>query len=470
MAISSIIAGFRRPGLFAVATAAAALLAGCTDEYSGTSTARSIQPLSPQMLSLMSEKGTNKDAPLLIRTYKKEAELEVWKMGTDGRYALLKTYPMCRWSGQLGPKTREGDRQVPEGFYTISPGQMNPNSAYYLSFNVGYPNAYDRAYGRTGGSIMVHGVCSSAGCFSMTDQQIAEIYSIARDSFAGGQHAIQMQSYPFKMTAENLAKYRVDPNIGFWKQLKEGADNFEVTKQDVAVGVCNRRYVFNATAPDGTRLDPTAPCPTLKTDPTVRADVTAKATRDEAKVAELVAQGVPAVHTVYADGGQNAQFASLAGDVSRPDALAQGPTDVLLKEKGKKTSPLVQVAAKGKAAAGPQLAKVEPVTTPEATATAPAAHVETASAEPSTLSRWFAKKAEPAADTKVADAVPAIPTVETPAKPVGKPAAVHHHDIAAAKPATTGKTDAPKAIAVAKPQALVQTALVKKNVVADPDD
>ena len=113
---------------------------------------------------------------------------------------------------------REGDRQVPEGFYSITPGQMNPNSAYYLSFNVGYPNAYDRAHGTTpAATIMVHGICSSAGCFSMTDAQIAEIYAIAREAFAGGQRAIQMQSLPFRMTAENLAKYRLDPNIGFWK-------------------------------------------------------------------------------------------------------------------------------------------------------------------------------------------------------------------------------------------------------------
>ena len=103
--------------------------------------------------------------------------------------------------------------QVPEGFYTIAPGQMNPNSHYYLAFNVGYPNAYDRAYGRTGGNVMVHGVCSSAGCFSMTDEQVADIYAIARDSFRGGQREIQLESYPFHMTAENMAKFRLDPNI-----------------------------------------------------------------------------------------------------------------------------------------------------------------------------------------------------------------------------------------------------------------
>ena len=199
---------------------------------------------------------------MLIRTYKKEAELEIWKMKSDGQYALLKTFPMCRWSGQLGPKTREGDRQVPEGFYTIAPDQMNPNSNYYLSFNVGYPNAYDRAWDRTGGNIMVHGVCSSAGCFSMTDAQIAEIYAIAREAFNGGQREIQMQSYPFKMTAENLAKHRLDPNIDFWMQLKNGADHFEVTKTEPSVLVCGKHYVFGAHA-DGD-VSPRAPCPALQ--------------------------------------------------------------------------------------------------------------------------------------------------------------------------------------------------------------
>ena len=196
----------------------------------------------------MEKNETSPSSPVLIRTYKQEAEFEIWKMRSDGRYALLKTYPMCRWSGQLGPKTREGDRQVPEGFYPITPGQMNPNSNYYLSFNVGYPNAFDRAFGRTGGAIMVHGACSSAGCMSMTDAQIAEIYAIAREAFNGGQREIQMQSYPFHMTAENLAKHRLDPNIDFWKQLKNGSDHFEVT-QDGAAGrrlrqaLCIRRPV-----------------------------------------------------------------------------------------------------------------------------------------------------------------------------------------------------------------------------------
>ncbi|MEN9709142.1 MAG: hypothetical protein RIQ68_1550, partial [Pseudomonadota bacterium] len=212
------------------------LLAACQDTrtaYNG----RAYRPIPSEVVALMHEKGSNAHQPVLIRAFKKEAELEIWKMNKDGQYVHLKTYPMCRWSGQLGPKTKEGDRQVPEGFYTITPGQMNPNSAYYLSFNVGYPNAFDRAHGYTGGQIMVHGACSSAGCFSMTDEQIAEIYAITREAFGGGQRAIQMQSLPFRMTAENLAKHRFDPNIKFWKTLKEGADQFEVSQRETKVSI-----------------------------------------------------------------------------------------------------------------------------------------------------------------------------------------------------------------------------------------
>ncbi len=314
-----------RIAAFAAAAAACALLAGCEDLDAGPG--RSLRPISSATLALMDKIGSSEAAPVLIRTYKKEAELEIWKMKADGQNALLKTYPMCRWSGQLGPKTREGDRQVPEGFYAITPQQMNPNSNYYLSFNVGYPNAYDQAWDRTGGNIMVHGVCSSAGCFSMTDAQIAEIYAIAREAFNGGQRAIQMQSFPFKMNAENLAKHRLDPNIAFWRELKNGADHFEVTKAEPEVLVCDRHYVFGAKAEAGT--DARAPCPVLRRDDDVEGQVAAKAAADDAEVEKLAAAGVKPVRLVYEDGGQNASFAG-RGDVSRPDALAASPKEIPL--------------------------------------------------------------------------------------------------------------------------------------------
>jgi murein L,D-transpeptidase YafK len=350
----------RRGTAVVLTVAACAWIAGCDDSYLDQSSARSQQPISSATLAEMEKLDTTPSSPTVIRTYKKEAELEIWKMKSNGEYALLKTYPMCRWSGQLGPKKREGDMQVPEGFYSIAPGQMNPNSHYYLAFNVGYPNAYDRAYGRTGGNVMVHGVCSSAGCFSMTDEQVADIYAIARDSFRGGQREIQLQSYPFHMTAENMAKFRLDPNIAFWKNLKDGSDHFEVTKNEPSVLVCGKHYVFDATASGD--VSGSDPCPALKRDQSVEALVAEKEGKDETKVAELVATGVKPIHLVYADGGQNPVFTGYK-DVSDPEALASGPQEIVLSDR-KQAPPVVKVAAadaEKKRAAGLASASVETV-------------------------------------------------------------------------------------------------------------
>ena len=321
-----------------------ALTAGCEDQFSVVGPAsRAETPIPGKTLAKMDELGTSANAPMLICTYKQEAELEIWKQKSDGQYALLKTFPMCRWSGQLGPKVKEGDMQVPEGFYTIAPGQMNPNSNYYLSFNVGYPNAYDRAWGRTGGNIMVHGVCSSAGCFSMTDAQIAEIYALAREAFAGGQREIQMQSYPFRMTAENLAKHRLNPNIAFWKELKNGADHFEVTLAEPKVVVCGKHYVFGATPAH--EVSATEACPKLNRDDDVEAAVAEKAAKDDVEIAALVAKGVKPVQIVYADGGQNAMFAGKIADASDPDALEAGARVIPLDDKGKPIAPATPAAS-----------------------------------------------------------------------------------------------------------------------------
>ena len=360
-----------RTRLFAVglAMAAGALAAGCQDALEADS-GRSLRPIPNETLALMDKIGTSPSAPVLIRTYKQEAEFEIWKLKNDGEYALLKTYPMCRWSGQLGPKLREGDHQVPEGFYTIAPGQMNPNSHYYLSFNVGYPNAYDRAYGRTGGDIMVHGICSSAGCYSMTDAQIAEIYAIAREAFNGGQSAIQMQSFPFRMTAENLAKHRLDPNIAFWKEIKNGADHFEVTKTEPDVLVCGKHYVFGAHSDRD--VDASAPCPAnLQRDDQVEAAVAEKEASDDAAVEALVAQGVKPVKIVYQDGGQNPAFAGREDlDPSAPEALAAGPTVITLDNSGKPLPPVVKVAAADPPAPATAPAAASAPSAPAATQTA----------------------------------------------------------------------------------------------------
>ncbi|MGF9760282.1 murein L,D-transpeptidase family protein [Microvirga sp. 0TCS3.31] len=311
----------------ALAASLVLALAACQDDNLSRGSTRHLVPIPAATMALMSTKGMSKEDPILVRAYKKESELEIWKRGSNGKYALLKTYPVCRWSGQLGPKNREGDRQVPEGFYTVTPAQMNPNSNFYLSFDTGYPNALDRSMGRSGGDIMVHGSCSSRGCFAMTDQNVAEIYAIAREALGAGQRGFQFQSYPFRMTAENLAKHRLDPNIAFWKNLKEGADAFEVTKDEVRVAVGRGRYEFN--------LDSDA-----------ASIVAQKQRQDEQEVAELVAKGEKPIKLVYHDGDTHESFrTALAnvtgvsdtslGYVSRTEGISSGPRVVALNDTGK---------------------------------------------------------------------------------------------------------------------------------------
>src|SRR5262249_11399312 len=238
-----------------VAIAGAIALGGCDPDTPLPISEKHLRPLSDKMLADIERLNMAKDSPILVRVFKQESELEIWKQDRTGRFEKLKTYPICRWSGELGPKIKEGHRQAPEGFYNVTPGQMNPKSQFYLAFNVGYPNAFDRAHGRTGGDVMVHGDCSSRGCYSMTDEQVLEIYSLGRESFFGGQRSFQVQAYPFRMTALNFAKHRNNPNIPFWRMLKVGNDHFEVTRQQPKVDVCEKRYVFNAYSPG----DPSKP-------------------------------------------------------------------------------------------------------------------------------------------------------------------------------------------------------------------
>lgn len=302
------------------ALAAGVLLTGCnSDEISLATNAKANQPVPPKLVQAMVEKDMDLNSPILVRLFKQEAELEVWKQDRSGRFALLKTYPICRWSGDLGPKVREGDRQAPEGFYNISPAQMNPQSAYYLSFNTGYPNAFDRALGRSGSQLMVHGDCSSRGCYAMTDEQIAEIYSLGRESFFGGQKSFQLQAYPFKMTPINMAKHRNNPNMPFWKMIKEGNDHFEVTRQEPKVDFCEKKYVFDAIkAPNATRepvFDASAKCPAYAIPEEVADAVREKQQAEAAETAKLISRGTPVARiNTGIDGGMNKVFAARVPD------------------------------------------------------------------------------------------------------------------------------------------------------------
>lgn len=182
---------------------------------------------------------------LFVRIYKTEARLQVW-MKHDDRYVLFKTYPICTFSGTLGPKVRQGDGQAPEGFYSVSLGQLNPASSYHLSFNLGYPNAYDRAWARTGSALMVHGSCVSIGCYAMGDAQIEEIYTLMEAALRNGQRAVPVHIFPFAMTRADDPRLN-DATWGpFWRNLREGHDWFERNGTPPRVGVKDRAYTFAA--------------------------------------------------------------------------------------------------------------------------------------------------------------------------------------------------------------------------------
>jgi len=252
---------------FAMVVAAALTLAACGGIMPKSSSLRATQSLKQSTVNQLKSMGSSPGEAMLIRIFKESSELEVWKRTTAGTFKHFRTYEICAYSGTLGPKIKEGDRQAPEGFYNVLPVHMNPNSSYYLSFDTGFPNKFDRVNGRTGSNLMVHGDCSSRGCYSMTDESIAEIYALVRESFAGGNSAVQMQIYPFRMTPQKLAAHAENPNLPFWMNIKEGYDRFEISRTAPSWDVCERKYVFDLGGPNGAALDAAGACPARGSDP-----------------------------------------------------------------------------------------------------------------------------------------------------------------------------------------------------------
>ncbi|MDB5526767.1 MAG: hypothetical protein JWM58_4530 [Rhizobium sp.] len=312
----------------AIVAAMLGLVSSCT-----TASLEDIGPstdITPKLAREIKSKGFQQEDAVLVRIFKEESELEIWKKKPSGQYALFKTYPICRWSGKLGPKKKNGDRQAPEGFYSVSMSQLNPRSRYYLSFNLGYPNRLESALGYQGEALMVHGACSSSGCYAMSDQGVAEIYAIALKSLQSGQRQFQVQAFPFRMNARNMAEHQGDPNISFWRDLKVGYDSFERTRSAPDVAMCGGRYVFNKTFTNGEPSDPLAACP-------------AEVGKDG-----LIAQTsiemstIPQMHSyAYVDGGMHKSFrdmlkrygpdkmakkvSNIKYPISRPDAALSDP-------------------------------------------------------------------------------------------------------------------------------------------------
>lgn len=189
--------------------------------------------------------GVTLGVPVYIRIFKLESELELW-VEKDGRFVHFATYPICLWSGRLGPKLREGDRQAPEGFYTVSAEQLNPNSRMHRSFSLGFPNLFDQAHGRTGSFLMVHGGCASIGCYAVTDPAVDEIWRLVTAALSKGQPRFAVHAFPFRMTERNLKLRRGSKWEDFWSELKKGYDLFERSHVPPVVSVCKGHYSFEA--------------------------------------------------------------------------------------------------------------------------------------------------------------------------------------------------------------------------------
>lgn len=198
----------------------------------------------PVLVSALAEKNLNYGNAIFIRIFKAEKTLEVWVKRND-HYVLFHTYPICTYSGRLGPKTRQGDNQAPEGFYRVGLGQLNPYSSYHLSFNLGYPNAFDRANERTGDFLMVHGNCVSIGCYAMGDAAIEEIYTLMEAALRNGQSSIEVHIFPFRYDSTRI-DWKNSEWQAFWNDLKAGFDAFNANKKPPVIGVLNKRYKITA--------------------------------------------------------------------------------------------------------------------------------------------------------------------------------------------------------------------------------
>ncbi len=214
---------------------------------SSTRSKKVIESFAPQLISEFESLGLKLGDSIFIRIFKQEAELEIWVENDDNSFILFKTYPICTFGfGGLGPKLAEGDGKAPEGFYYVKANQMNPYSSYHLSFNLGYPNVYDRVHNRTGSALMVHGDCLSVGCYAMTDNKIEEIYTIANSALNNGQVFFRVHAFPFHMSKENMQKHKDSPWYNFWKNLKQGYDYFaNHNNTPPNVKVKSMKYQFN---------------------------------------------------------------------------------------------------------------------------------------------------------------------------------------------------------------------------------
>ena len=381
-------------------------LAACQDIDAKDFAPKASKQIPEKLMREIKAKGMTRTSPILIRLYKEENVLEVWKQTNTGRYDFVKDFAICKMSGRLGPKFIEGDRQAPEGFYAVNAAMMNPKSQYHLSFNTGFPNAFDRANGRYGTNLMVHGACSSSGCYSMTDEQMEVIFALARDAFKGGQKSFQFQAYPFRMTPQNMARYRNDPNYDFWVNLKEGYDYFELTKVPPRVGVCDKKYTFAAGVTSGDApmeaCNPDAPPPAL---------AAALATNDAKFREEMTASIEKSAYAAPKPSVQGLKEAKLVADWSKRrlagERVSREPPSLASVEAAKAAIP-VQKAALEDAISANATGAIEPST--ERFAADPLKPADSAAVVPAAGTPVATTAKTARTETVTAAAAPALPT------------------------------------------------------------
>ena len=196
----------------------------------------------------LKKKGIKENFELFMRVFKEDKVVEVWlKSKEEKEFRLFKTYAICASSGELGPKRKKGDGQVPEGFYSIA--VFNPYSSYHLSIGINYPNASDKIIGtgNLGGDIMIHGSCVTIGCMPLTDTYIKEVYVLCVEAKNNGQQTIPVHIFPTKMDEKGMT-FLLETNpkqLDFWKNLQTGYNYFEQKKQLPKVTIDKKgKYLF----------------------------------------------------------------------------------------------------------------------------------------------------------------------------------------------------------------------------------
>lgn len=203
----------------------------------------SVEAVGMTLAAQFQEKGLTLGSAVFIRVYKQTSEMELW-VQQGARYVHFKTYGICRWSGGLGPKMYEGDRQSPEGLYHITAADLIVNPRWDRAMNINYPNSYDVVNGRSGSGILIHGKCGSVGCFAIQDQNVEEVYGAVRAALNNGQAEIPVLALPFRFAS-------VAPTVNdtlqlseFWSDLRRADLLFERDRIPPTAWICDGRYYF----------------------------------------------------------------------------------------------------------------------------------------------------------------------------------------------------------------------------------